>query len=82
MSVNPGFGAQSFIPASLEKIRRLHNMRNARSCSFVIEVDGGVSTDNAALLAQAGAGLLVAGAAVLGQSDPVAAFLYLRSCIS
>lgn len=81
MSVNPGFGGQSFIPISLDKIRRLSMMRATRLCSFIIEVDGGVSVDNAALLAQAGAGLLVAGAAVFGQSDPAKAYLDLLSSI-
>ncbi|MCL1905833.1 MAG: ribulose-phosphate 3-epimerase [Clostridiales bacterium] len=81
MSVNPGFGGQSFIPAALDKIRRLDMARAERGCSFIIEVDGGVSADNAAALARAGAGLLVAGAAVFGQSDPAAAFLELRSRI-
>jgi ribulose-phosphate 3-epimerase len=81
MSVNPGFGGQSFISAALEKIRRMHEMRAIRSCSFIIEVDGGVSADNAAILAQAGADLLVAGAAVFGQSNPAEAYLYLQSCI-
>ena len=81
MSVNPGFGGQGFIENSLDKIRRLQSMRAARSCSFIIEVDGGVSTDNAGLLAQNGAELLVAGAAVFGQSNPAAAYLYLQSLI-
>jgi len=82
MSVNPGFGGQKFITSSLDKIRRLHDLRAARSCEFLIEVDGGVGADNAAQLAQAGAGLLVAGAAVLGQSDPAAAFARLQSIIA
>jgi ribulose-phosphate 3-epimerase len=74
MSVNPGFGGQSFIGSSLDKIRRLQELRAARGCSFIIEVDGGVSADNTAQLAQAGADLLVAGAAVFGQNDPAAAY--------
>jgi ribulose-phosphate 3-epimerase len=81
MSVNPGFGGQSFIKGALDKIRRLHDLRAACACSFVIEVDGGVNAGNAAIIAQAGAGLLVAGAAVLGQSDPAAAYLDLQSRI-
>ena len=79
MSVNPGFGGQNFIFASVDKIRRLHELRSARSCSFIIEVDGGVSAKNVAILTQAGAELLVAGAAVFGQSDPAAAYRDLQS---
>ena len=78
MSVNPGFGGQSFIPASLDKIKRLCELRKASGCDFIIEVDGGIGVNNAAALAQAGAGLLVAGAAVFGQSDPAEAFLKLQ----
>jgi ribulose-phosphate 3-epimerase len=79
MSVNPGFGGQSFITACLEKIRRLHKLRAERSGSFIIEVDGGVNAENAALIAQAGAELLVAGAAVFAQEDPAAAYLDIQS---
>ena len=81
MSVNPGFGGQSFIRSSLDKIRRLHDMRTLRSCSFIIEVDGGVSADNASIIAQTGATLLVAGSAVFCQPNPVAAYLDLQSHI-
>ena len=62
MSVNPGFGGQKFIPAAAEKIRRLRALAGARPID--IEVDGGVTPDNAALVAQAGANVLVAGSAV------------------
>jgi ribulose-phosphate 3-epimerase len=70
MSVNPGFGGQKFIPASLQKIQKLVTMRNARRASFRIEVDGGVALDTVADVARAGAELLVAGSAVFGHGSP------------
>jgi len=70
MSVNPGFPGQKFIPQVLEKVRRLAGMVAERRLETVIEVDGGVGAGNAHDLAAAGAGLLVAGSAVFGQSDP------------
>ncbi len=66
MSVNPGFGGQSFIPFSLEKIRRLAQLRQEMGLAFRIEVDGGVAHDTVARIVQAGADLLVAGNAVFG----------------
>jgi ribulose-phosphate 3-epimerase len=62
MSVNPGFGGQSFIPSALDKIRNVRAMAGARPID--IEVDGGVTADNAARVVQAGANVLVAGSAV------------------
>ncbi len=64
MSVNPGFGGQKFIPGTLDKIRRLKAMIDARGLNAAIEVDGGVSTANAGDLIEAGASILVAGSAV------------------
>ena len=66
MSVNPGFGGQSFIPFSLDKIRRLAQLRTELGLAFNIEVDGGVAHDTVAQVVQAGAELLVAGNAVFG----------------
>ena len=66
MSVNPGFGGQSFIPFSLEKVRDLARMRRERGLSFRIQVDGGVSLDNTAALIAAGADVLVSGSAFFG----------------
>lgn len=66
MSVNPGFGGQEFIPFSLNKIRRLAEMRQELGLAFRIEVDGGVAHDTVAQVVQAGADLLVAGNAVFG----------------
>ncbi len=70
MSVNPGFGAQSFIPGVLEKIRKLAEIRAARGYSFRIEVDGGVALGTIADIVRAGAEILVAGNAVFGHGDP------------
>jgi ribulose-phosphate 3-epimerase len=77
MSVNPGFGGQSFIPTAYEKIRRVRQMLGKREA--LVSVDGGVKLDNAARLAQAGAGVLVAGSFVFGAPDPGAALAALRS---
>ena len=66
MSVNPGFGGQKFIPSALSKIERLAKIREERGLKFKIEVDGGVTLNNAAQIANAGADILVAGSAVFG----------------
>jgi ribulose-phosphate 3-epimerase len=70
MSVNPGFGGQKFIQFSLDKIRRLRELRAERNLSFHIEVDGGVSHDTLAGVIEAGAELLVAGSAVFDGGHP------------
>ena len=64
MSVNPGFGGQSFIPASVDKVRRLREMIRGTRSRALIEVDGGVTPDNAPTLMEVGADVLVAGSAV------------------
>ena len=69
MSVNPGFGGQKFIPYTLGKIKQLKEMMNRKNISIPIEVDGGVSADNAGLLKEAGADILVAGSSVFGKAD-------------
>jgi ribulose-phosphate 3-epimerase len=69
MSVNPGFGGQEFIPFSLDKIRRLAELRQELGLAFRIEVDGGVAHDTVAQVVQAGADLLVAGNAVFGAGN-------------
>ena len=66
MSVNPGFGGQSFIPSSYDKIRRLAAMKRERHPTMHIQVDGGVSEKNIARLVQAGADVLVSGSAFFG----------------
>ena len=70
MSVNPGFGGQKFIERTFEKIRSLKAMINEQGLNTLIEVDGGVSTENAASLFEAGADILVAGNAVFKSEDP------------
>ncbi len=77
MSVNPGFGGQSFIPTAYEKIRRIRALLGDRP--VLLSVDGGVKADNAGPLAQAGATVLVAGSAIFGAPDPGAALATLRS---
>ena len=72
MSVEPGFGGQSFIDGSLDKIRDLAKMRREQGLDFIIEVDGGISAKNAAEVFYAGAEALVAGSAVFGAADPEA----------
>lgn len=69
MSVNPGFGAQTFIPGSLNKIKTLAEVRESLGLSFRIEVDGGVALDTVEDIVRAGAELLVAGNAVFGHGD-------------
>ena len=69
MSVNPGFGGQKFIDFSLDKIRRLAEIRHQLGLAFRIEVDGGVAHDTIAQVVKAGADLLVAGSAVFGNGD-------------
>jgi ribulose-phosphate 3-epimerase len=73
MSVNPGFSGQRFIPASLDKVRRLRAQIQARGLSAVIEVDGGVDATNIRAVAEAGAEVMVAGSAVYGGGDPESA---------
>ena len=70
MSVNPGFGGQSFIPYSLNKIRRLKELRQELGLRYRIEVDGGVAHDTIRQVVEAGADLLVAGSAVFGAGRP------------
>lgn len=69
MSVNPGFGGQSFIPYSLQKIKQAKDLANKASHPIIIQVDGGVGLNNAKELVKAGADWLVAGSAVYGAQD-------------
>ncbi len=78
MSVNPGFGGQSFIPASLDKIRRLVEMTREKNPACAIEVDGGVSPATIADIARAGARIFVAGSAVFGSGDYAAVIEEMR----
>jgi ribulose-phosphate 3-epimerase len=82
MSVNPGWGGQPFIPSSVGKVRRLQDEALAAGSRLSIEVDGGVTADNAGALCAAGAGILVAGTSVYGAPDPAAAIGKLREAAS
>jgi ribulose-phosphate 3-epimerase len=70
MSVNPGFGAQEFIPETVHKIRKLAELRSQRRLNYRIEVDGGIGLGTVTEVVRAGAEILVAGNAVFGQGDP------------
>jgi len=78
MSVNPGFGGQKFIDFSYNKISQLYELRKKQNLSFLIEVDGGVSLENAAKLYQTGVDILVAGNAVFNNSNPIRAINELK----
>jgi len=69
MSVNPGFGGQSFIPAALDKLRAVRQRIDATGRAIRLEIDGGVKVDNIASIAAAGADTFVAGSAIFGQKD-------------
>ena len=69
MSVNPGFGGQSFIPSAIEKIRRLRQMLDAVNPGAGIEVDGGIGPTTIGAVAEAGANIFVAGSAIYGQAE-------------
>lgn len=69
MSVNPGFGGQSFIPFTIDKIRQLHRMIRERDLGVGIEVDGGIGPSTITEVAQAGANIFVAGSAIYGEDD-------------
>jgi ribulose-phosphate 3-epimerase len=78
MSVNPGFGGQTFIGTSLDKISRLRSMIETRGLNVHIEVDGGIGLANVATVVRAGAEWIVAGSAVFGKGDPEGATRELR----
>jgi ribulose-phosphate 3-epimerase len=78
MSVNPGFGGQQFIPNTLAKIRELKQLIQETGSSVLIEIDGGVTLENAASIVTAGADVLVAGNTVFSSADPVATIASLK----
>lgn len=78
MSVNPGFGGQKFIENTYSKVRQLRDLCNRKNPACLIEVDGGVNTENASKLFAAGADVLVAGNAVFKSADPQAAIKQLK----
>lgn len=79
MSVNPGFGGQQFIPHTYEKIRTLRQMIKERNLATHIEIDGGVTLQNAAAILEAGADVLVAGNTVFRSEDPIATIAALKA---
>lgn len=85
MSVNPGFGGQSFIPHTLDKLRRVRSLldhyRAQTGRRIALEVDGGVKTSNIAEIAQAGADTFVAGSAIFGQDDYAAVIREMRQAL-
>ena len=78
MSVNPGFGGQSFIENTYAKVEKLKALINRKNASTLIEIDGGVTNKNAKQLADAGANVLVAGSYVFGAQDPIATIADLK----
>ncbi|MFZ5472169.1 MAG: ribulose-phosphate 3-epimerase [Myxococcota bacterium] len=78
MSVNPGFGGQSFIPGAVERVKRLKRMVDEHGLSVDIEIDGGVNEKTAKLVREAGANVLVAGSYVFGAKDYAKAIASLR----
>lgn len=81
MTVNPGFGGQSFIHEAIPKIKRLDELRKENNYSYEIEIDGGVNVDTAKLCTDAGADVLVAGSAVYNHEDRAAAITAIREAI-
>jgi ribulose-phosphate 3-epimerase len=79
MSVNPGFGGQSFIPRSEQKVRAVRALLDRMDSRAVIEIDGGIDESNVRRVVEAGVDIVVAGSAVFGQGDPGAALARLRA---
>ena len=79
MSVNPGFGGQSFIPHTITKIKELKQMISEKGLDVKIEIDGGVTLDNARSIIEAGADVLVAGNTVFKSADPAATIAALKA---
>ncbi|HOB91058.1 MAG: ribulose-phosphate 3-epimerase [Bacillota bacterium] len=82
MTVNPGYGGQTLIRSTLQKVRELADLRSSLGLSFEIQVDGGVTIENVHEYAAAGADVIVAGTAVFGSDDPAAAVERLRTLAS
>ena len=80
MSVNPGFGGQTFIDGTYRKVEKLRKMIDAAGCSTLIEIDGGVTSANARKLIDAGAHALVAGSFVFGADKPIETISELKNC--
>jgi ribulose-phosphate 3-epimerase len=82
MSVNPGFGGQSFIPSALRKIEQLRKVIDASGRDIRLEVDGGIKADNIRAAADAGADTFVAGSAIFGQKDYAKAIAEMRGALA
>ena len=80
MSVNPGFGGQSFIENTYEKVRTLKMLREKSKSNFIIEIDGGVNATNAPKLIEAGADALVAGSFIFKSDNPTKTIENLKNC--
>jgi len=78
MSVNPGFGGQSFIPHSLEKVRQLDRKRQERRLALPIEIDGGITLENVGDAIRAGCDWIVTGSSIFHTPDPAAAVMQMR----
>ena len=78
MSVNPGFGGQKLLPYTLDKVRRLAQLREERGLSYRIEIDGGVTLDSLSATIEAGCDIVVAGSSIFGAEDARAAFQAMR----
>ena len=78
MTVDPGFGGQKFMADMMPKLEELSAIRNRKGLTFLIQVDGGISSDNARICTEAGADVLVAGSSVFGKPDRAAAVAALR----
>jgi ribulose-phosphate 3-epimerase len=81
MSVNPGFGGQKFLPSSLDKVRRLRQIRDDRRLGFRIEIDGGVTVENVGEVVRAGVDIVVAGSSIFGEPDPGKAFVAMQQAM-
>jgi ribulose-phosphate 3-epimerase len=79
MSVNPGFGGQAFIPETIDKIRALKKLIQANGSNALIEIDGGVTLNNASAIIHTGADVLVAGSSVFKSADPMSSIAQLKN---
>jgi ribulose-phosphate 3-epimerase len=82
MSVNPGFGGQSFIPSALKQLRKVRDMIDARGRPVRLEIDGGVKPDNIGEIAKAGADTFVAGSAIFGKPDYAATIAQMKQAVA
>jgi ribulose-phosphate 3-epimerase len=79
MSVNPGFGGQQFIPHTIHKIKELRKMIDEKGLNVLIEIDGGVTLENAASMVDAGADVLIAGSTVFKSKNPLETIAQLKA---